>query len=66
VAAVLWLDNGITAVGIHTLAMLLVMAAVAVIIFEKVGLAILRRAWVNLDLVWAGALVGAGIITLFV
>jgi hypothetical protein len=37
-----------------------------VIIFEKVGLAILRRAWVNLDLVWAGALVGAGIITLFV
>ena len=64
--AVLWLDNGITAVGIHTLAMLLVMAAVAVLIFEKVGLAILRRAWVNLDLVWAGALVGAGIITLFV
>lgn len=64
--ATLWLDNGLTAVGIHTLAMLLVMAAVALIIFDKVGLAILRRAWVNLDLVWAGALVGAGVITLFV
>ena len=64
--AALWVDNGLTAVAVHTLAMLLVMAVVAVIIFEKVGLAILRRAWVNLDLVWAGAMIVAGIVTLFV
>ena len=31
---------------------------------EKIGLAILRTAWFNLDLLWAAALIGAGILTL--
>jgi hypothetical protein len=53
------------AVLIHTLAMLLVMGAVAVVVYEKLGLAILRRAWVNLDLIWAVAIVAAGLFTLF-
>jgi hypothetical protein len=63
-AATLALGEGLAAVGIHTLAMFLVMAAVALLVFEKVGLAILRRAWFNLDLMWAAALVAAGVITL--
>jgi hypothetical protein len=50
----------LAAVALHTAAMFLVMAAVAVVVFEKVGLAILRRAWVNLDLVWAVALIASG------
>ena len=50
----------VAAVGVHTLAMFAVMAAVAIVVFEQVGLAILRRAWLNLDRVWAGALIGAG------
>jgi hypothetical protein len=58
------LGNGLAAVGVHTLVMFLVMGAIAIVVFEKVGLAILRRAWFNLDLVWAGALVAAGVITL--
>lgn len=53
----------VAAVGIHTVAMFLVMGAIAVVVFEKVGLAILRRAWFNLDRVWAGALIGAGALT---
>jgi hypothetical protein len=53
----------VAAVGIHTVAMFLVMGAIAVVVFEKVGLAILRRAWFNLDRLWAGALIGAGALT---
>ena len=54
----------LAAVGLHTIAMFLVMAAVAIIVYEKVGLAILRSAWLNLDLLWAVALVVAGAVTI--
>jgi hypothetical protein len=53
------------AVVVHTGAMLLVMAAVALLVYEKLGLAVLRRVWINLDAVWAGAVVVAGVFTLF-
>jgi hypothetical protein len=55
----------VAAVLLHTLAMLLAMGAVAVLVYEKLGLGVLRRAWVNLDLVWAAAVVIAGAATLF-
>ena len=48
------------AVLVHTIAMLLAMGAVALVVYEKLGLAILRRAWFNLDRLWAAALIGAG------
>jgi hypothetical protein len=54
----------LAAVAVHSAAMFLVMGAVAVVVYEKVGLAILRRAWVNLDLVWAVALVASGALSL--
>jgi len=53
------------AVLVHTLAMLVVMGAIALVVYEKLGLAILRRAWINLDLIWAVAIVAAGLFTLF-
>ena len=53
-------------VGLHTLAMFAVMAVVALVVYEKLGVLILKRAWFNVDLLWAGALVGAGVITLVV
>jgi hypothetical protein len=53
-------------VGLHTLAMFAVTAAVAVVVYEKLGVLILKRAWFNVDLLWAGALGGAGVITLVV
>ncbi len=52
--------QALAAVGVHTLAMLAAAAAVAVVVFDRVGLGILRRAWVNLDLVWALALLATG------
>jgi hypothetical protein len=50
----------IAAVLLHTAAMFLVMGAIAMVVYERLGLAILRRAWVNLDLVWAIALIATG------
>jgi hypothetical protein len=56
----------LAAVGLHTLAMFAVMAAVALVVYEKLGVMILKRTWFNLDLLWAGTLVAAGVVTLFV
>jgi len=56
---------GAAAVTVHSLAMLAVMGLVAVVVYEKVGLGILRKGWVNVDMLWAGALVAAGVFTLF-
>lgn len=56
----------LAAVGLHTLSMFVVMGAIAIVVYEKLGVMILKRTWFNLDLLWAGALVGAGLITLFV
>lgn len=61
-------DNAVmlmSAVGVHTLSFFLVMGIVAVIVYEVVGLALLRKAWFNLDLLWSIALMIAGIVTLF-
>jgi hypothetical protein len=56
----------LAAVGLHTAVMFLVMAVIAVIVYDRLGLAILRKAWFNLDRVWAGALIAAGALTLVV
>lgn len=56
----------IGAIVLHTGTMFLTMALIAVVVYEKVGLAILRRAWFNLDLLWAVALIGAGVLTFFI
>jgi len=58
-AATFWLP--VAAVGLHTLSHLLVAGLIAFVVYEKVGLAVLRRAWFNLDYLWAGALVIAGV-----
>jgi hypothetical protein len=50
----------LAAVGVHTLAMLCVAAGVGMLVYEWVGLAFLRRGWINLDLLWVFALLAAG------
>jgi hypothetical protein len=50
---------------IHTAGYLLVTALVAVVVYEKVGVRFLRKAWVNFDFIWAVALVLAGAVTAF-
>ena len=52
------------AVGAHTLAMFLAMAGMAILVYDKIGLAILRTAWFNLDWAWAAALVATGVVVL--
>jgi hypothetical protein len=54
----------LVATGVHAVSYLAVTAFVAVLVFEKLGVAILRRAWFNLDLIWAAALVASGAATL--
>ena len=56
----------VTAIGlaVHVGAMVVVMGAIAYFVYARVGLQILRRAWLNTDQVWAGAFVLAGLVTL--
>ena len=58
------LAPALAAVGLHTVAMLAVMGVVALVVYQKIGVEVLRRAWINLDLIWVGALAIAGGITL--
>jgi hypothetical protein len=53
----------ITATLIHTLGYLAVTLLVAVIVYEKLGLRFLRRAWLNVDLLWVVALLVTGLLT---
>jgi hypothetical protein len=53
------------ATGIHAAGYLAVTACVAVLVFEKLGVGILRRTWFNLDLIWSAALVATGALALF-
>jgi hypothetical protein len=59
VAGIEW--NGLLAALVHTAGYLLVTGVIAVTVYERVGLRFLRRAWVNLDLIWAVALIVTGI-----
>ena len=54
--------TGTAALGVHTGAYLLVAALVAWVVYRKVGLRLLRTAWFNVDWLWAGALVLAGVV----
>jgi hypothetical protein len=53
-------------VGLHTLGYLLVTAALALLVYCKLGVGVLRRTWFNLDLLWVGALIAMGVLTLVV
>jgi hypothetical protein len=55
----------IAAVVVHTVGYLLTTALVAIVVYEKLGVAILRRAWFNIDLVWMLALMITGVFILF-
>ena len=54
----------LAAVALHTIAMLAVASAIALAVYEWLGLSFLRRGWINLDLLWVGVLVGSGAIVL--
>ena len=49
-------------VGVHTLGYVLTVTAIALLVYTKVGVKFLRTAWLNVDAVWAGALILTGLI----
>lgn len=57
-------SGGLAVAALHTLAMFVVAGVVALVVYEVLGLTILRRAWFNVDRMWATALIAAGLLTL--
>ena len=58
--------QAIAVVLVHTGAMLIVMGTVAIAVYQWIGLQILRSAWINLDTIWAIALIAAGFLSLII
>src|SRR5207302_10074820 len=56
--------KGSAAATLHTVALLIVMGLVAIVVYERVGVAFLHLAWFNVDLLWTVTLLIAGVITL--
>jgi hypothetical protein len=59
-----WL--GIVATSVHAVSYLIVTGAIAALVFEKFGVNFLRKAWINVDLIWAAALVLTGVANLLI
>jgi len=57
---------GLLATVVHTTAYLAVTGTLAWVVYYKFGLALLRKAWFNFNLVWGVALVVTGLFTLVV
>jgi hypothetical protein len=45
---------------VHTLATLLMTGAVAIFVYDWLGLELLRRSWINFDVLWSLVLIGTG------
>jgi len=57
---------GAAATLVHGAGYLAVTALAAWIVVDRVGLGLLRKAWINLDVIWAGALIVTACLTLLV
>src|SRR5688572_2873974 len=57
---------GGTATLVHGAGYLGMTALAAWIVVDRSGLAILRKGWINLDVIWSAALIVTGCLTLFV
>lgn len=58
--------SGLVATAVHTVGYLVVLVLMAVLVYERLGLRLLRTAWINLDLLWAGALTCTAVLTVLV
>jgi hypothetical protein len=56
--------TGLWATAMHSAGYLLVTGLIAVIVYRKLGLRMLRTMWINVDLIWGGALVITGAVAL--
>jgi hypothetical protein len=55
---------GAAGIALHVGAMLVVMAIVSIVVYERLGVEVLRKAWINTDQLWAAAFVIAAAVTL--
>lgn len=55
--------SALLATGLHAAGYLVVTAILALLVFEKFGVAILRKTWFNIDLLWALSLIATGLLT---
>lgn len=53
------------AVGVHTISHLIMAGLLAWVVYDFVGLAVLRRSWINLDLIWCFSLLAAATVLIF-
>lgn len=60
------LSISLAAAGVHTAALLATTGLIALPVYEWLGLAFLRRGWINFDLLWTGALAVTGLALTFV
>jgi len=58
------LATGLWATALHSAGYLLVTACIAVVVYRKLGLRMLRTMWINLDLIWGVALIVTGVAAL--
>jgi hypothetical protein len=58
--------TGAVATFIHGAGYLTVTALAAWVVVDRFGLGLLRKAWINLDAIWAGALILTGCLTILV
>jgi hypothetical protein len=58
--------NAVWGTLVHTAGYLILTLAMAVLVYVKLGLALLRSAWFNLDLAWAVALICSGILAVVI
>jgi hypothetical protein len=54
---------GLLATVVHTAGYLAIAGVLALVVYHWLGLRLLRRAWLNIDLVWGVALVLTGVVT---
>jgi hypothetical protein len=52
-------------IAVHTFGYLLATGLAAMLVYEKLGIGLLRHAWFNVDLFWMLALMIAGLVILF-
>jgi hypothetical protein len=62
--ATVGVSSGLSVTAVHGASYLLVTTLVAWVVFTRLGVGLLRRSWINLDVIWAAALIVTGGVTL--
>jgi hypothetical protein len=57
-------SSGLSITAVHGASYLLVTTLIAWLVFTRLGVGLLRRSWINLDVIWAAALIVSGAVTL--